>query len=87
MTRQKCANDASMMRHRCVNDAPINAIDSLRVYDDTLAVPPCHLRASHQRAVMHVSHFTCVFSCTNHSATRPLLKMTLNCGDKFAREN
>uniref|UniRef100_A0A8R1DM88 Uncharacterized protein n=1 Tax=Caenorhabditis japonica TaxID=281687 RepID=A0A8R1DM88_CAEJA len=39
-----------MMRHRCVNDAPINAIDSLRVYDDTLAVPPCHLRASHQRA-------------------------------------
>uniref|UniRef100_A0A8R1E8T4 Uncharacterized protein n=1 Tax=Caenorhabditis japonica TaxID=281687 RepID=A0A8R1E8T4_CAEJA len=62
MTRQKCANDASMMRHRCVNDAPINAIDSLRVYDDTLAVPPCHLRASHQRAVMHVSHFTCAMA-------------------------
>uniref|UniRef100_A0A8R1E698 Uncharacterized protein n=1 Tax=Caenorhabditis japonica TaxID=281687 RepID=A0A8R1E698_CAEJA len=60
MTRQKCANDASMMRHRCVNDAPIKAIDALRVHDDTLAVPPCHLRASHQRAVMHVSHFTCV---------------------------
>uniref|UniRef100_A0A8R1IBM8 Uncharacterized protein n=1 Tax=Caenorhabditis japonica TaxID=281687 RepID=A0A8R1IBM8_CAEJA len=39
--RLACSSPASMMRHRCVNDAPINAIDSLRVYDDTLAVPPC----------------------------------------------
>uniref|UniRef100_A0A8R1I9P2 Uncharacterized protein n=1 Tax=Caenorhabditis japonica TaxID=281687 RepID=A0A8R1I9P2_CAEJA len=70
MTRQKCANDASMMRHRCVNDAPINAIDSLRVYDDTLAVPPCHLRASHQRAAMHVSHFTCVGSVAERLSSK-----------------